>query len=99
MPKHLGSLIHESSNLIVWYLVNNIVSHTSQRLFNNENESHYICANMIPEAGLMNSSFNMITTATLISLTRDVKVDTIQAYYCIFVILYPVDALLKEHQW
>lgn len=54
---------------------------------------------MIPEAGLMNSSFNMITTATLISLTRDVKVDTIQAYYCIFVILYPVDALLKEHQW
>jgi len=67
MPKYLGSMIHESVNNLIWCLVVKIDSHPSWGLFNDENKSYYVTINMIPEADLKNSSFNMIATATTIS--------------------------------
>jgi len=66
-------MIIEYQNHMVWRLVDNIVSHTSQWLYNDENESRYVSINMIREAGLMNLSCNAIATATSISIEEMYK--------------------------
>jgi hypothetical protein len=67
MRKHLGATIIESPYRKVWCFTIYIVSHTSWRLYNGANTSHYVSFDMIPEPGLINLSYNTIATATAIS--------------------------------
>jgi len=70
MPLHVDTMIHECWNHVLRYLVDNIVSHTSWWLYNDESKSDYVTIYTILMIALMDSSYSMIATATPISFKR-----------------------------